>query len=76
MYFGQKTFIRLNDGETKVLKEMERQIWHFQTELEDHYEEKGKIEDKALNDCIECAKNLMDAYYSFADALQNYGDYK
>lgn len=71
-----KTYVELSEKETKALKDMEETIYNLVFEFRGACENKGEIEDEALEDCEYYGNQFLKAYNEFTSALEIYGNFK
>jgi len=76
MRLVHKTYVELSERETKELKDMERTLYDLVFEFRGACEDKGEIEDEALEECEAYGNQLLDAYNSFIDVLKTYGNFE
>ena len=76
MRLVHKTYVELSEEEIEALKDMEGPIYNLVSELRGACEDKGEIEDVALEDCEADGTRLLKAYNNFIYALRTYGNFE
>lgn len=76
MRFTHKTYVELSGNEIEALKDMEETIYNLVSEFQGACEDKGEIEDEALEACEADGTQLLKAYNNFIYTLRTYGNFE